>query len=140
MFKKLLAWMYPFFSLLFWHDFENLSGKADKVNYSVSEVDTGEKWVDGKSIFRRIYRASGVSITSDTVLDAAFTAESISSLVELSGNYYSHTLARTSFHAYSGTSDCVFPQIYTNARGGLKLVCRSNTVNEYVVIIRYTKP
>ncbi len=54
MFKKLLAWMYPFLSLLFWHDFENLTAignskigfldVANRLYYDAAQSETTHSW------------------------------------------------------------------------------------------------
>ena len=57
----------------------NSSGKWEpkeptsaSVVYSTSEVDTGDKWVDGRPIYRKSYTGTGTA--TNELLDAAFTS------------------------------------------------------------------
>lgn len=42
---------------------ETIEGKIDKnFTYSTEEVDTGEKWIDGKPIYRKVINISAVNL------------------------------------------------------------------------------
>lgn len=69
----------------------NLTNKADKVVYSTSETNTGDKWIDNKPIFRKVISATVPSgsktvIWSNCSIDAIISISGYSSISN--GNKY----------------------------------------------------
>ena len=60
-----------------------LSGKQPLVNYSTSEVDTGVKWIDGKTIYRKVIETNlTTNQTQKTYSLSSLGLNNISTLVE----------------------------------------------------------
>jgi len=143
MFKKLLAWMFPFFSLFFWHDFENLTRISA---YSSGEYDTGKIWIDGKHIYGRTYSANNVSINGDVVIDSTFTGDMIDTLVSMNGGGFSSgsktyaTLGMVNYANDRSYGFCATINTSQSSMAGVVITLRGwQPVTKYSLVIEYTK-
>lgn len=60
---------------------ESVATLESKNNYSTSEVDTGKKWIDGKTIYRK-------TISETVALSGLVLAVNASDIVSVSGSVY----------------------------------------------------
>ena len=52
-----------------------LSANSQKWDYSISEVNTGQKWIDGKDIFCKVYNNVQLTNNTEVVVDSSFGAD-----------------------------------------------------------------
>lgn len=104
--------------------------------YSSEETVIGT-WIDGKSIYRKVYSAKNVSLSGNTIIDPNFDLDYIDTLITMKLNALVSGAWRECPIRFvdNATRDCRL-EIYTN---GLSIVIANNTVTEYSVIIEYTK-
>lgn len=101
------------------------------VDYSATEVDTGIKWIDGKTIYAKSYFKDSSIPATNTAFD---TIADLDNLIDAKGSVTigSNTLS-ISFKASS--SGC-FPQIMT---GGNVTLSYTGTISKFNLTIYYTK-
>jgi hypothetical protein len=106
-------------------------------NYSLTEINTGKKWIDNKDIYRKVFQAT--SSTIDTVVKIPYETD-IDTLIDLKVNFK----ASNGFF-YNGTSDSTMSQ-FSSAVG----YDNDKTIHVYAkrdilenvpmtIIIEYTK-
>lgn len=86
-----------------------LSADSQAVDYSTTEQATGQKWIDGKDIFVKVYHTDNLDNNTDVTLEADFGATkkairfdgNISAVVE--GSQY-----RFSATHYASATDCAY--------------------------------
>lgn len=112
------------------------TGKVrDKSQYSTDEQFTGEYWIDGKPLYRRVYSATG-TFTGNITLDANINCSTLT-MCRMSEVY------KISTGAYIGRTD----YYANNARGYTlltlntsRLEIQSNvSITGYTVVVEYTK-
>lgn len=109
----------------------------DRFTYSSTEKIVGT-WIDGKSIYRKIYSASGLNLTSPTVVDANFKLSSVDTIIDMKSDFKTPS-------EYTGNyTDIITPTVYSVRtrllETGLLLQISNDTVTKYSIIIDYTKP
>ena len=79
---------------------------GDTVNYSLTAVDTGTKWIDGSSVFRRVFVAStgGALNTPNTVIDIP-AGWNFNGIVRLDGYCITSGGLRVPIGYYGGPAD-----------------------------------
>lgn len=99
--------------------------------YSETEVNTGQKWIDGKDIYSKVYTGDFPEITSSTVhitIDTSFPGEYVIDSVQLldltGGEYLSNFIILLS----------------TNGTLYLRSVTSTFSNASYAIIVYYTKP
>lgn len=105
-------------------------------NYSINETEIGT-WVDGKPIYRRIYTADNVNISSTTLIDSLFTSSDISNLIGIKCCTYVSGEWNENLSISSSTTYYAFARVDT---GGVRMVVEHSNISKYAIIIEYTKP
>ena len=97
--------------------------------YSETEVDTGQKWIDDKSVYRKVFSGTTPNSATPTTLSVSFNT-----LINVYG------YVRTNGLTYVGAASNL--QIYGLAtKTGLSYTPGENTKNQpYNIIVEYTKP
>lgn len=108
-------------------------------DYSTSEVDTGQKWIDGKDIFCKVYNNIQLTNSTDVTVDANFGSDK--NIIKFEGvGHYSHNdvMHYAGLGNYMSTNDKAFPRVDGNV---LKIIV-DNDWSEWTChfIIYYTKP
>lgn len=108
--------------------------KASMINYSLTEQDTGKKWVDGKTIYQKTYANVNLSNNQDVILDSNVSAiQLISYDVAFCG------ISNTLTNHIDNTSDT----LYIDGRGLVYYINRSitwwNELNIANITVLYTK-
>lgn len=57
---------------------------AAKGDYSTTEIDTGKKWIDGKTIYRKSGERGGVAANLEVTLDSSLTTSVVDTVVSVS--------------------------------------------------------
>ena len=102
--------------------------------YSNDEVDTGQKWIDGKSIFRKVIIESNPS--NQKVIDSVLTSSYIDQIISVGGGITDIYGFKTPF-VYPSTSGTVCTA-YADS-DGLKIYYDHLSFNSVTVVIEYTK-
>lgn len=116
-----------------------LTNDVDKINsdlhyqYSTDEVDTGRKWIDGKTIYRKSYDTTSVS--NGTILDPVLNMSYIDTIISTYGSYFTSSEKRP-LPTTNSASQLV--TIYS-VSNGLKLLNDVSQVNRIVLTIEFTK-
>lgn len=64
-----------------------LSADSQTWNYSTDEVNTGQKWIDGKDIYCKVYNNVQLSSGTDVIVDANFGDDKNIVKIEGTGSY-----------------------------------------------------
>lgn len=117
------------------------------ITYSTTETLTGDKWIDGKPIYRRVYEYTGKSGSESVYLDTSLQ-NSISTLVNAYGcrakgsstssNLFIPLPQYTLSSGSSGSMD-VFTSIVVNTSGVRLNIANSIVGTKYYVVLEYTK-
>lgn len=67
--NALTGWSLTYTAFKLYTDNE-YNGLLNNQRYSTDEIDTGQTWIDGKKIYRKVYNLGGYSATSMTQIDA----------------------------------------------------------------------
>lgn len=70
---------------------DELAAAGGVITYSTNEVDTGNKWIDGKPIYRKALHTS--SLTDNTIIDATVKIDYIDTLINMPLYYRTQTEA-----------------------------------------------
>lgn len=132
------------------HNKKKLSDILDRMqNYSVDEVDTGKKWIDGKPIYRKTIKIS--STTGKTVAISLSDLNIDNIFFNFSRSFYKwaeagRILPIVSANVYGdNVTSNIVPQEQTNIfynTSDKKLYCEfglNRPIKEAVVTIEYTK-
>lgn len=124
-----------------------MPGNGGGITYSTTETLTGDKWIDGKPIYRRVYEYTGKSATESVYLDTSLQ-NSISTLVNTYGcrakgssttsNLFISLPQYTLSAGASGSMD-VFTSIIVNTSGVKLNIANSVAGAKYYVVLEYTK-
>ena len=110
---------------------------AAQNTYSTTEVDTGKKWIDGKSIYRKVYSGTySVSAQGLAVLVPIASLGTVETMVNIQG-YHKTTSTQSAFISNFNTA-LTFDK--TGADAGIRLhsdVARSNV--QITIWYEYTK-
>jgi hypothetical protein len=116
-----------------------------EASYSTDEVVTGETWIDGKPIYRRvIYRNTGsLVLTMNTTIDlntSALPSGSVSEVTKLSFSANNGGALITGASAYIDLSSSYNVGVYLTFDGKLKCFSAVNdTLINFTVVAYYTK-
>lgn len=105
-------------------------------NYSTTEVDTGKTWIDGKPIYRQVYKYTSTS-SSDNINVESWNIDSI---CFMQGFIYDSTNRQLDTNYYVGANDFfrVLARMYNN--NFTITVQRGNSNSRIIAIImEYTK-
>lgn len=111
-------------------------GGTGGVDYSTSEVDTGVKWIDGKTIYRKVINGT-ISKAGDTsiTVEGASEITSITPLFISETNDYIQKMQPT----YFGSND--FMYVYSRNNNINVHIENStyDTYKKYQIVVEYTK-
>lgn len=130
---------------------ENFALKANMV-YSTDEVDTGQTWVEGKTIYRKVFYGSGFSSNVKTIDISNLNVDSIFFITDKShlnwsygsqGGRWSPIIQTAVSRAGTSEPNVGYYQsevFANNARTQLVINCGKNMIiNWWVLTIEYTK-
>ena len=103
--------------------------------YSTSEVDTGKKWIDGRTIYRKSYTGTAVKSGSKTI----DTISAISNIISYTGTAESNYDWAWSIPNYSSGYEVGFRMTTNTKQLQLTFGTNYNTSNYFVLTIEYTK-
>ena len=67
-------------------EFNSLNLKMDgNATYSMDEVNTHKKWINGRDIYRKVYNIATIPANTATCIDSTMNASKIQSIVRLEG-------------------------------------------------------
>jgi len=107
--------------------------EQDHNHYSTDEVETGMYWIDGKPIYRKVFKSSGI-----TTISNAFT--NLGEIISLTGVVY-----RTDgniIHAITGADESNLYGCYVYYKKDTNTInfqARNISVSYVLLIIEYTK-
>lgn len=109
--------------------------KAQDV-YSTAETDTGKKWIDGRTIYRKAGYHAGTVSTANVTLDNSLTKSVVDFIVTESGGAVAQAGALVPFGAYAESDRRAYAQITEN---GLMAMASSVSYSKIYWIIEYVK-
>lgn len=90
-------------------------GGSSLPNYSTEEQKTGQKWIDGKDIYFKVYHTNQLANNTNVTLEENFGAtksivkvDGVITAITESGNY------QYGADYYSSTNDCAFVCVFRN--------------------------
>ena len=101
--------------------------------YSETEVNTGQKWIDGKDIYCLVIKGSFPEITSTSNVVIA-TITNIETITNLIVETTTSDLSTTSINRFTNSRNS------SNGNIGLNGVITAYSEGSYILIISYTKP
>ena len=113
-------------------------GSGGGINYSLSEQDTGLKWIDGKTVYQKTYQYSSVvSAGGYVTLDTSIKQSDIVFLetVQLSMRIDSGIAP----NLYSNTIDGINAEVATNNTGLYLENKTSYDIHGFTLTVRYAK-
>lgn len=119
----------------------DLAQGGSGITYSTSEVDTGDVWVDGKHIFRKVFVGSTSLTDGDNYIDQNFTSSYVDSIISIRGTFVdsSDNINPIGYmYADFSNNHNMFVRALVRT-GGLDLWVANTTINKHVIIIEYTK-
>ena len=123
--------------------FEHLKGENGKgfIDYSTNEVDTGLKWIDGSTIYRKVF-SDTVSISANT-MSAINTGTSAKTIINAYGYFDSwhsgSNYNRVAFGQYNGTNIYSSALIRNASYIELQFISSINVSSSYSVVVEYIK-
>ena len=114
---------------------------SSSVIYTTSEVDTGDKWIDGKPIYRQILQISGANKNAES-LSIPLGNFYLGQLIRLDGGFFS---GEDFFCFATAHNSSVGANVYTRIRYAttapeLRIVCGSSrSIGSGYAILEYTK-
>lgn len=108
---------------------------SNTINYSTTEQNTGQKWIDGKDIYIRVIEDTGSFTTSDYF-------GSYSGSISIDNSYTNVWIDRTMSYLITGggvKEDFVFSQFNPSNHTLFLFTCASRSGVSYKLVIRYTK-
>lgn len=100
-------------------------------NYELGEVNTGGKWLDGRTIYRSVFKADSTKANADN------TIGTIADLGEVVSIYGKHSQFNNTFPLNFFRNDTYYCRAYVSNKGNI-VVNSYNSVS-CVVIVEYTK-
>ena len=113
----------------------NYSNLSSLSNYSINETKIGT-WVDGKPIYRKIYIADNVNISSTSTIDSSFKSSDISNLIGIKCCTYVSGEWNEDVSISSNTTYCAIARV---DNVGVRIIDINCNISKYVIIIDYTK-
>lgn len=114
-------------------------------NYSTTEVDTGFKWIDGKSIYKRTLTGNITSAASAYNQTTLLAPGTIDKLIDSLGYIMSGSGQPISLMSWAGDNMSTWyltSGVFVNSSGEVKLMSMSNsarTSQPYAITLLYTK-
>ena len=107
--------------------------EVTETTYSTEEVDTGEKWIDGKPIYRLVLQGeTGANI--DYTMGSITNLDTLITIRGVLGNDYKGGIVWINL----SSNPQQFKQVYVN-NGNVKLIQSPAEAISYIVILEYTK-
>lgn len=121
---------------------ENLNALQKSVLYSSQEVDTGKKWIDGKTIYRKVYTSSSTMHDGNNIIDANFTTSYVDSLLSVNGTAKiaeDSSVIPFGYMIHDGSRNHnLFVRVVLRSNG-LDLWLANVSITKYLMILEYTK-
>lgn len=113
---------------------DNLPSKSQRT-YSTEEQWTGEYWIDGKKIYRKVLTGNGNGSTS-----LNFSAESVDTMIEISGliSDSADTNPGLPINAY-GNSDLYAFTFFSRGSNRINMSVYGWKIYKYNLLVKYTK-
>lgn len=116
-----------------------IEGGTGLPSYFTTETDTGMKWIDGKTIYRKVYNGTSINSGGEVTLD---TLSSSIKPVRLEGYLYrsdTQFFERIAEYYNMTTNDTA--RLFVDSSGNLKVQTGSNYNSncKIIIIIEYTK-
>lgn len=109
------------------------------ITYQSSEVLTGDIWLDGKPIYRKIIAFVNLTYGSDITIDSSITLTYVDSLVKCNG-YIKHTSGIYPLvYAYELAVSYGFSYYIKNTGLSIHLGSSYSSTNKGHIILEYTK-
>ena len=106
------------------------------VVYSTEEKAVGT-WVNGKTIYRKSYSASGLSLTGENVIDSTLNTNYVDHVVKIEGSMKTTTHGFLVQRDYASTTP--YHCMFRVASDGLRADINNYTISNYAVTVYYTK-
>lgn len=110
---------------------------ADNQTYSTNEVDTGKKWIDNKTIYRKVINFG--TLPNATAKSVAHSISNLDTMVSMSGVGYSTTGSRFPIPYVHSSSITDQVQLYANTTEITIVDGIDRTNNSAYIILEYTK-
>ena len=116
-----------------------LSADSQIVDYSTTEQATGQKWIDGKNIFRKVFNNIELTDNTDVTVEQGFSSSktivSMNAVFTAINTSGTQVIQSSSF--VSSGSLYAFPRLYN---GDLKIVVNGD-MHDFVgfLVVEYTK-
>lgn len=113
---------------------DNLPSKSQRT-YSTEEQWTGEYWIDGKKIYRKVLTGNGNGSTS-----LNFSAESVDTMIEISGliSDSADTNPGLPINAY-GNSNLYAFTFFSRGSNRITMSVNGWKIYKYNLLVKYTK-
>ena len=112
--------------------------------YSTTEVDTGKKWIDGKTVYRRVFTGTCSNTANTRANVTLWSASPVDTILSIGGQVQYNTDAKA-YNTLPFGSDGASEFRYVYKQGGtgnINLAILSGTAltaRKYVVIMEYTR-
>ena len=116
--------------------------KAGAVDYSLTEQDTGVKWIDGSPIYRRVFTGNLSSSGIATSITNAFTQGYVKDLIKIYGSISQGTFKAPIPYIYSNTSNALVDFTGIHLQQNINVYIQHTTTynnKPFLVIVEYTK-
>jgi hypothetical protein len=116
--------------------------KAGSIDYSLTEKDTGVKWIDGSPIYRRVFTGNLASSGIATSITNAFTQGYVKDLIKIYGSISQGTFKAPIPYIYSNASNALvdFTGIHLQQNINVYIQHTATYNNKpFLVIVEYTK-
>ena len=111
------------------------------IDYSTSEVETGLKWIDGSTIYRRVFSGSTtISANTDNTINTGVSAKSIINAYGYFDSWHSGSnYNRVAFGQYNGNNIYSSAMIRNASTIELHFISSIAVNSEYAVVVEYIK-
>lgn len=106
--------------------------------YSTDEIDTGKKWIDGKTVYRKCYTGNSFNANTRKVLDTTINSSNVDTVIDISGSYKraDNGNIRPLYTASESSNDGM---TITIGPENVYLYGYNVNTSKYTVVIEYTK-
>ena len=114
-----------------------IEGGAGLPSYFTTEIDTGMKWIDGKTIYRRCADISSITSSNSNIVDvSSWNIENIISLTGFIKDSYNNINVVPMYDSASNYSVLFFNGTYLRGRASIGT---GGTISNAYAIVEYTK-
>lgn len=107
-------------------------------NFSTTEQPTGQKWIDGKDVYFKVYTGVQLSSNTDITVDNNFTYDSIVRIMATVKDVSGDDTYITPFQSFGAlNNDGAIPRVVNNR---LSVNCVGTVSGTATIVIEYTKP